>query len=81
QVAASSGCQVIMVDISSAALDKGLATISTSLDRLIKKEVLKPDDKSKILSRVKTSTKTSDFAQCEVVIEAVTENIDLKLKI
>lgn len=81
QVAAQSGCPVVMIDISQAALDKGVATISGSLDRLIKKEVLKADDKTKILSRIKTSTSTKDFAGCDIVVEAVTENIDLKLKL
>jgi len=81
QVAAQSGCQVVMVDISGPGLEKGLATISASLDRLIKKDLLKAEEKSKILGRIKTSTSTKDFAGCDIVIEAVTENIDLKLKI
>lgn len=81
QVAAQSGCPVVMIDISQAALDKGMATISGSLDRLIKKEILKADDKTKILGRIKTSTSTKDFAGCDIVVEAVTENIDLKLKL
>jgi len=81
QVAAQSGCPVVMVDISQASLDKGMATITGSLDRLIKKEILKADDKAKILGRIKTSTSTKDFAGCDIVVEAVTENIDLKLKL
>lgn len=81
QVAAQCGCPVVMIDISQAALDKGMATIAGSLDRLIKKEILKADDKAKILGSVKTSTSTIDFAGCDIVVEAVTENIDLKLKL
>jgi 3-hydroxybutyryl-CoA dehydrogenase len=81
QVAAQSGCQVMMIDIAQAAIDKGMATISGSLDRLIKKETLKAEDKAKILGRIKTATSAKDFAGCDIVIEAVTENIDLKLKI
>jgi 3-hydroxybutyryl-CoA dehydrogenase len=81
QVAAAQGCQVTMIDISSASLDRGLATISGSLDRLIKKEILKSPDKDQILGRIKTSTKTNDFASCDIVIEAVSESLDLKLKI
>ena len=81
QVAAQAGCKVLMVDISQASLEKGVATVSGSLDRLIKKEILKASDKAQILGRIETSTKVSDFSKCEIVIEAVTENIDLKLKL
>ncbi len=81
QVAAQAGCKVLMVDISSAALERGMATIHGSLDRLIKKEVLKPADKSQIAGRIETSTRNTDFKSCDIVIEAVTENIDLKLKL
>jgi 3-hydroxybutyryl-CoA dehydrogenase len=81
QVAAQSGCQVVMIDIAQAAVDKGLATITGSLDRLIKKETLKPEEKPKILGRIKTATSTKDFAGCDIVIEAATESVDLKLKI
>lgn len=81
QVAAQSGCRVLMVDISTAALEKGMGTIGTSLDRLIKKDILKVDQKSQILSRVDISTKIASFSRCDVVIEAVTENIDLKIKL
>jgi 3-hydroxybutyryl-CoA dehydrogenase len=81
QVVAASGGRVTMIDIAQGSLDKGISTIGSSLDRLIKKEFLKAGDKTKILERIKTSTKTSDFGDCDVVIEAVTENIDLKLAI
>src|SRR4051812_37509017 len=81
QVAVQSGCSVLMVDIAAPALEKGIATVSGSLDRLIKKELLKPANKTAILGRIETSTRTSDFSKCDIVIEAVTENIDLKLKL
>lgn len=81
QVAAASGYSVIMQDISQAALDKGLATIAGSLDRLIKKGTLNETQKVEVLSRIKTTTDVQAFKDCDVVIEAATENIDLKLKI
>lgn len=81
QVAAASGLQIVMVDVAQAALDKGLATISGSCDRLIKKEKMTSDEKATLLGRIKTATETSALSDCDMVIEAATENVDLKLKI
>ena len=81
QACAVSGLNVVMVDISDAAVQKGLATISASLDRLIKKEKMTEAEKSAALSRIKTSTQYQDFQGTQMVIEAATENYELKLKI
>ncbi len=81
QVAAASGFTVIMQDISSEALTKGMTTIQTSLDRLIKKGVITEAQKSETLSRIKTTTEVQSFKAADIVIEAATENIELKLKI
>lgn len=81
QVVATKGLNVTMVDISQAALDKAVATITSSLDRLIKKEVITSTQKEETLKRIQTSTSVKDFKGCDIVVEAVTENIDLKLKI
>ncbi len=81
QACAVSGLNVVMVDISDAAVQKGLATISGSLDRLIKKEKMTEAEKSAALSRIKTSTQYQDFQGTQMVIEAATENHELKLKI
>lgn len=81
QVAAANGFKVVMVDIQQAALDKGMSTISGSCDRLIKKEALTEAKKKEILGNIKTSLSLQDFKTCDVVIEAVAENIDLKIKI
>ena len=81
QVCATQKLQVLMFDISQTALDKGLATISNSLDRLIKKTLITEDDKKNILSNIKTTTQMADLKDSDFVIEAATENIDLKLKI
>ncbi len=56
QACATCGIDVVMVDINQAAVDKGLATVSGSLDRLIKKEKLTADQKTAALARIKTST-------------------------
>jgi 3-hydroxybutyryl-CoA dehydrogenase len=81
QVAAASGFTVVMQDISTAALDKGMATIRGSLDRLIKKGVVTEAQKNEIVGRIQTSTDIQAFKVCDIVIEAATENVDLKLKI
>lgn len=81
QVLASKGWSVTMVDISQEALDRGLATISKSCDRLIKKEKITAADKEALLSKIKTSTNMQDLKNADVVIEAATENVDLKLDI
>jgi 3-hydroxybutyryl-CoA dehydrogenase len=81
QACAVSGVNVVMVDISDAAVAKGLATVSGSLDRLIKKEKITEADKVAALSRIKTSTSYDDLKVAQLVIEAATENYDLKVKI
>mgnify|MGYP000361373963 FL=1 len=81
QACAVSGVNVVMVDISEAAVAKGLATVAGSLDRLIKKEKITEADKTAALSRIKTSTSYDDLKSAQLVIEAATENFDLKVKI
>jgi 3-hydroxybutyryl-CoA dehydrogenase len=81
QACAVSGVNVVMVDISDAAVAKGLATVAGSLDRLIKKEKITEADKTAALSRIKTSTSYDDLKGAQLVIEAATENYDLKVKI
>ena len=81
QACAVSGVNVVMVDISDAAVAKGLATVSSSLDRLIKKEKITGADKAAALSRIKTSTHYDELKGAQLVIEAATENYDLKVKI
>ena len=81
QACAVSGVRVVMVDISDAAVAKGLATVVGSLDRLIKKEKISAADKAAALARITTSTRYEDLQSAQLVIEAATENHELKLKI
>ncbi len=81
QVAASIQLKVVLFDISQASLDKGLQTIAASCDRLIKKELMKEEDKKKLLSNILPTLKLEDMKSCDLVVEAATENLDLKLKI
>ncbi|WVN41823.1 3-hydroxybutyryl-CoA dehydrogenase [beta proteobacterium MWH-UniP1] len=81
QAFAAKGFDVIMQDIAAPALEKGLATVSSSLDRLIKKGVLTEDVKQETLRHICTTTKVDDLAKADLVIEAATENEAIKIKI
>ena len=81
QACAVVGLDVVMVDIADAALQKGVATVSGSLDRLVKKEKISAADKEAAMGRIQTSTDYAAFKDVQIVIEAATENYELKLKI
>ena len=81
QVAAKFGFPVVMMDVSAASLEKGIATITASCDRIIKKNGMTEDEKSKLLGNLKATQNMADLQDCDIVIEAATENVDLKLKI
>jgi len=81
-VFAQSGYAVSLVDISQESLDKGMATISKNLDRMVKKEKISEADKAATLANITTFTGLSEGAKdADLVVEAATENVDLKLKI
>ncbi len=81
-VFAQSGYAVSLIDISQQALDKALATIGSNLDRQIKKEIITEEVKNTTLNNINTYTSLQEgVAQAELVVEAATENTDLKLKI
>ena len=75
QACASAGLDVIMVDINQAAIDKGIESISSSLERLVKKEKLTSEEKTTILSKVTTSLDYADLKNLDLVIEAATEAV------
>ncbi len=81
QVCAQAGLQVRMVDIADAAVQRGLSTVSKSLDRLVAKDKLKPAEKDAIVGRIAGGTDYAALKDCDLVIEAATENLGLKLKI
>jgi len=81
QVAAASGLSVIMSDIKNEFLEKGFSAIEKSLDRLVKKEKIGKEEKEATLGRIEGTTAVEDMAKADFVVEAATENEDLKLKI
>lgn len=81
QVFADKGFNVVLQDITPSALEKGLATIAGSCDRLVKKGTMTEDQKKALLGRITASTDVNALKDCDLVVEAATENIELKLKI
>ncbi|MGL4260694.1 MAG: 3-hydroxybutyryl-CoA dehydrogenase [Afipia sp.] len=81
QISAAAGLSVVMVDISDAAVSRGVATISGSLDRLVKKEKMTAADRDTVLGRINATTDKAKLSSCDLVIEAATENEELKIKI
>ncbi|MFV0541612.1 MAG: 3-hydroxyacyl-CoA dehydrogenase family protein [Aestuariibaculum sp.] len=79
---AQNNFKVNLIDISQNALDKGLATISKNLDRMLAKETITKTIKNQTLANINTYTSINEGAKhVDLVIEAATENIDLKLNI
>ena len=81
QVAAMSGLDVIMNDISEEFVRRGLATITKNLDRAVAKGKLAEDEKEAILGRINISLDLEDMSAADFVVEAATEREDLKFKI
>ncbi len=81
QVCATAGLDVVMVDISDEATQRGLAAIDGSLARQVKKEKITAADKAAVMARIRTSLLYQDLADRDLVVEAATENEALKVKI
>jgi 3-hydroxybutyryl-CoA dehydrogenase len=79
---AQSGFTVKLIDVSEKSLDQGMATIASNLDRMISKELITAEDKAKTITNIITYTDIKDgVVGVDLVLEAATENIDLKLRI
>jgi len=81
QVCAMAGFNVTLLDISESALQKAVATVGKNLDRQIAKQTLTPEQKQATLDNIRTSTDYSVLSDAQLVIEAATENLDLKLRV
>lgn len=81
QVCAQAGYKVVIQDINVDQLSKALSVIDTSLTRLVKKDSISEDDKQDTLARISTGTEITTLSDCDMVIEAATENEALKIKI
>ena len=81
QVCAQSGYPVVVSEINNELLKKGLSSIDASLTRSVQKEKITRQDREATLTLIKGTTDTGDFGDCDLVIEAAVENLDLKKKI
>jgi 3-hydroxybutyryl-CoA dehydrogenase len=81
QTAANAGFDVIMCDIKQDFVDKGFANIGKSLDRFVKKEAMTEEQKTEILGRIKITTNLEDLEDCTLIVEAATENFEIKKQI
>ncbi len=81
QTAAAAEFDVIMCDIDQAFLDRGVQNISKSLDRFVKKETMTEAQKNDVLGRIRTTTSLDDLKGCSLIVEAATENFDVKKQI
>jgi 3-hydroxybutyryl-CoA dehydrogenase len=79
QVAAASGFDVVLVDATKALAEAGRNKIALALARLVEKGKMPPDARSGLLDRIRPEGSPDDFRGCDFVIEAATENVDLKL--
>ncbi len=80
-VAALSGIPVVLMDVQQQALDRALATMAKNMDRQVSKGSVSGADRDAALARIATATDNSAFADCDMVIEAATENEEIKKKI
>jgi len=81
QVAARSGLQVVLSDLNREAVDKGLGVIARNLGRALEKGKITSDQKEATLAAILPSTSLADAAEADLVIEAATENMDIKARI
>jgi 3-hydroxybutyryl-CoA dehydrogenase len=81
QVSARSGYPVLVSEINEELLNKGLARINASLSKAVEREKITPEDKEATMSRIRGTTSIKDFGNCDLVIEAAIENLELKKKI
>ncbi|CAN5244171.1 3-hydroxybutyryl-CoA dehydrogenase [soil metagenome] len=81
QTAAAAGFNVIICDVSDDAVNQGIANVSKSLDRFVKKETMTEEQKQEVLGRIKTTTVLDGLKECSLIVEAATENFDIKKQI
>src|SRR6516165_6154285 len=78
QVAAAGGYPTVVKEVADEFLKKGMAGIDKSLGRFVEKGTMTADQRSQTMSRLKGTTKFEDLADCDIVIEAITENLQVK---
>ena len=80
-VSALAGYDVKLLDLTQAQIDKGIETIGRNMDRQVRRKTITADDRKAALKRIKTGLKYGLFSDCDIVIEAATENEEVKREI
>ncbi len=81
QVAAQAGLNVLMHDVSEELCRRGLESIRRNIDRMIQRGLFKPEERDRVLSRIETTTRLEDLKDVDFVLEAVTEDEDVKIEL
>lgn len=81
QLCAQSGYRVVVSDLNQEVLSKGMGKILSSLAKLVEKGKLQEQEKSSIMGRIKSTLDFNDFAECDIIIEAVAEDLSIKKKV
>jgi 3-hydroxybutyryl-CoA dehydrogenase len=79
EVAGQAGFEVLVYDITEEMCRRGVENIGRDLDRMVKRGRLKPEERERVLSRIKTTTRLEDFREVDFVIEAVVEDEEAKI--
>ena len=75
QIAAQAGCQVVVREVSEERLNKGIASIEKSLNKFVEKGTLSPADRDAARSHLRGTTKLEDLKDCDLVVEAIIEQL------
>ena len=77
QVCAAIGKKVVLCDIKQVFVDNGMKTINRNLSKSVSKERISQDDMDKTLENIQTTLELSDLCECDIIIEAIVENVDI----
>ncbi|MGD0967181.1 MAG: 3-hydroxybutyryl-CoA dehydrogenase [Candidatus Aquilonibacter sp.] len=81
QTCAAAGFDVILMEVAEEPLQRGVASIAKSLDKFVEKGKLAQAERDATVARIKPTTKVPDLAKCDLIIEAIVENVDVKAKL
>src|SRR5947209_3872565 len=81
QTCAAAGFDVVLMEVADEPLQRGIKTIAKSLDKFVEKEKLTQQERNATVARIKGTTDVKDLAECDLVIEAIVENVEIKTEL
>ncbi len=78
QTAAAAGFEVVLMEVDAAALQRGMASVAAALDKAVAKQRMTQTDRGAVLGRIAATTEVKDLKNCDIVIEAIVENVAIK---